>query len=97
VTDANSPGGYDARKPLRAADGVHVEWVEGEAVVLDPQSGELHYLNESAALVFALIQESGFSPALTNLKERFAETPNFEAELDSIIGDMVTKGLLVAE
>jgi hypothetical protein len=95
VTDPIPPGRNDATRPLRAADGMHVEWVEGEAVVLDPQSGELHYLNESAALVFALIQESGFSSALAELKERFADTPNFEAELDSVIADMVAKGLLV--
>lgn len=82
---------------MKAAAGIHVEWVEGEAVILDPRSGELHYLNESAALLFALIQEVGFSAAIAELTERFADLPNFPAELDSVVGDMVAKGLLVDE
>jgi hypothetical protein len=82
---------------VKAAADIHVEWVEGEAVILDPRSGELHYLNESAALLFALIQEIGFSAAIAELTERFSDLPNFPAELDAVVADMVAKGLLVDE
>ena len=42
---------------MRPADGKHVEWIDDEAVVLDPSTEELHYLNGPAALVYALILE----------------------------------------
>jgi hypothetical protein len=82
---------------MRAAEGVHVEWVEGEAVILDPQSGELHYLNESSALLFALIQERGSQAAVAEIRERFSGEPNLGTQLESAIADMLEKGLLVDE
>lgn len=82
---------------MKAADGVHVEWVEGEAVVLDPQTGELHYLNESSALLFALIQEKGSQAAVAEIKSRFPGEPDIGSQLDRAIADMVEKGLLVNE
>lgn len=80
---------------MRVADGMYVEWVEGEAVVLDRTSGELHYLNAPAALVFALVQEHGYERALTELQERFGDDAGMKEELDGLIEDMVEKRLLV--
>jgi hypothetical protein len=82
---------------VKAADWVHVEWVEGEAVLLDPRSGELHYLNESAALLFALIQEVGYDAAVDQMRARFCEESNLKEELESAVRAMLEKGFLVDE
>ncbi|MDQ3983048.1 MAG: PqqD family peptide modification chaperone [Actinomycetota bacterium] len=80
---------------MRVSDVMYVEWVEGEAVVLNRDSGELHYLNGPAALVFALIQEHGYDDALTQLRERFGAAESMPEELDGLIEDMVEKEILV--
>ena len=53
---------------MRPADGKHVEWIDDEAVVLDPSTEELHYLNAPAALLYALILEHGFDRGLEELR-----------------------------
>ncbi len=82
---------------MRVADSMYVEWVEGEAVVLDRDSGELHYLNRPAALVFALIQEHGYEGAMREVGERFGTAPGMRAELDTLIKEMLDKQILVDE
>ena len=82
---------------MRVADSMYVEWVEGEAVVLNRDSGELHYLNGPAALVFALIQEHGYEGALRELYERFGNADGMREELDGLIKDMLDKQILVDE
>ncbi|HEX2295925.1 MAG TPA: HPr-rel-A system PqqD family peptide chaperone [Actinomycetota bacterium] len=79
---------------MKVADAMYVEWVEGEAVVLNRDSGELHYLNGPAALVFALIQEHGFDRALEEVRDRFG-AEQVEADLDDLVSDMKEKGILV--
>jgi hypothetical protein len=74
---------------------MYVEWVEGEAVVLDRESGELHYLNGPAALVFALIEEHGYEDARRQLRDRFGTAEGMQEELDGLIEDMVEKKILV--
>ena len=80
---------------MRTAPGLHVEWVDDEAVILDPQTNQLHYLNPAAALVYALIEELGFDGAIAEVKDRFSGRDEFEAQLDEVIEGMKEKGLLV--
>ena len=82
---------------MRVADGKHVEWVDEEAVVLDSDTGDLHYLNGPAAKVFAFIGEYGYDQALKELEKQHGDTPNFKEELQDVLKDMVEKGLLVDE
>ena len=76
---------------------MHVEWVQDEAVVLDPASGELHYLNAPAALVYASIQEFGFEEGLRQIEQSHGDAPGFAEELSKLLDDMRDKGLLVDE
>ena len=80
---------------MRIGDGMHVEWVEGEAVVLDSSNGALHYLNPTAALVFAEIEEHGYDKALEDLRGRFSDVPEFEQELGQLLHQFQEQGLLV--
>ncbi len=76
---------------------MYVEWVEDEAVVLNRESGELHYLNGSAALVFALIKEHGFDGAMKDVRVRFGSTEEIDGDLAKLVSDMKEKGILVDE
>jgi hypothetical protein len=78
---------------MRAAPGVHVEWVEDEAVVLNLSTRELHYLNHSAAVVYALILEHGLERALVEVKEQMNGVNR--DEVDALISEMQENGLLV--
>lgn len=80
---------------MRAAEKCHVEWVEGEAVVLNQQTEQLHYLNGPAALVYAMILEEGYGPALDKLRTDYGNDPDFERELPALLDDMKERGLLV--
>jgi PqqD family protein of HPr-rel-A system len=80
---------------MRPASGMHVEWVEDEAVVLDQGSGRVHYLNSSAALVYALIQERGYDDAIAELERRHVDVPDLREQVAAAVHDMVAQGLLV--
>jgi hypothetical protein len=80
---------------MRAVDGIHVEWVEDEAVVLDPSSGHLHYLNPPAAVFLALVLEHGYDEALSEYHRTYSQEPNFDEELARMIEQMKEGGLLV--
>jgi hypothetical protein len=80
---------------MQVAPDLHVEWVEGEAVVLNMATGQLHYLNPSAALVFALIQEKGYAAALAELEDRFGADSGFQGELSTVLLTMRQQGLLL--
>ena len=82
---------------MRVVEGKHVEWVEQEAVVLDPESGLLHYLNPTAALVYALILEHGFDDAMQELERTYADNPGMKEELPALLEEMVEQGLLEVE
>jgi hypothetical protein len=79
---------------MKVPPGLHVEWVENEAIVLDAEGSQLHYLNQSAALVWALIAESGYEPALERLSSLYPDS-QLEADLPTLLADMKEKGLLV--
>jgi hypothetical protein len=82
---------------MRAAQGLHVEWVDDEAVVLDSGGGLLHYLNRPAALTYALILEHGHEDAMRRLEELFGGSPHFEQEVDALIEELRDKGLIIDE
>ena len=71
---------------------MHVEWVDDEAVVLEQETGRVHYLNPPAALVYALVIEHGFDAAITKLKE--GENGARGDEVDALLDEMVARGLL---
>lgn len=80
---------------MRPAEGLLVEWVDDEAVVLQPEGDSVHYLNRSAALVFALIQELGYEKAMDQLRESFGSGPLVEVE--DVLQMMLEKGILLEE
>lgn len=80
-------------REIRATDGLHVEWVQDEAVVLDPASGELHYLNPAAAVVYALILEHGYARAVAEVAT-MADAVELRKALPELIDQMIEKGLL---
>ncbi len=80
---------------MRAAAGMHVEWVDVEAVALDPSTGHLHYLNPPAALFLALVLEHGYPRALTEFRSAYAGEADFDEGLTQMIEQMKDGGLLV--
>ena len=79
---------------IQPAPGHHVEWVESEAVVLDPDGANLHYLNPPAAIFFALISEYGHEEARRRLQADFGISVSGD-ELDALVADMLSRGILV--
>jgi hypothetical protein len=72
---------------------IHVEWIDDEAVVLDSGTHRLHYLNPPAALLYALILEHGYEPALQELRGRAGSS--IDDDLPALLENMVERGLLV--
>ena len=92
-----SPVAHSYTSEVRPSNNLHVEWVADEAVVLNPATGELYYLNPPAALVLAFIDEYGFAQGLVELREAHGARPGFEKELAEVLEDMQEKGLLTNE
>ena len=90
---ASSPLPNPRIREIRATDGLHVEWVQDEAVVLDPTSGELHYLNPPAAVVYALILEHGYDRAMAEVAT-MVDTAELQRALPGLIDQMIEKGIL---
>ena len=82
---------------MRAADGMYVEWVDDEAVVLDAATGKLHYLNPPAALFYALVLEHGFEPAVERVRQMYDGDRSTDEELSQMIEQMSENGLLTDE
>lgn len=82
---------YSRYLPSKAA---HVEWVEDEAVVLDQATGEIHYLNPSAALLYGLILEHGTAPALEEIERTRIESDEQREELKGFMDLLLELGLL---
>ena len=79
---------------MRAAEGVHIEWVDEEAVILDPETERLHYLNPTTALFYALILESGYNQAVIEMGDRFSDVEELQGELERVTAQLVEEGLL---
>lgn len=80
---------------MKASPDFHVEWVGEEAVVLNPATGELHYLNPPAALTYALILEHGYKGALQQLRRSHGVRRWRDRSLKLYIQGLVEKGLLI--
>jgi hypothetical protein len=80
---------------MRPETQTHVEWIDNEAVVLDTRTGELHYLNSSAAYVYALILEHGFDQAMTELRRTHGDAISGSDDLPKLIDEFVERGLLI--
>ena len=80
---------------MRAAPELFVEWVDNEAVVLDPESGQVHYLNHSAAVVYASILEHGFDAAMAELERQHGRAAGFAEEMPVLLEELKEKGLLL--
>ena len=74
---------------------MHVEWVDDEAVALDPATGQLHYLNPPAALFLALVLEHGYQRAIAEFRSAYANEPDFDEEFNQMTDQMTEGGLLV--
>lgn len=80
---------------MRPADGKHVEWIDDEAVVLDPSTEELHYLNGPAALVYGLILEHGFDRGLEEVRIIYGTESEIQKGIAECLEGLADKGLLV--
>ena len=80
---------------MRPADGKHVEWIDDEAVVLDPSTEELHYLNGPAALLYALILEHGFDRGMEEVRSIYGAESEIEKGIEDCLEGLADKGLLV--
>ena len=80
---------------MHPADGKHVEWIDDEAVVLDPSTEELHYLNGPAALVYALILEHGFDRGMEEVRSIYGAESEIEKGIEDCLEGLADKGLLV--
>ena len=78
---------------MHPSPGIHVEWIDDEAVVLDQETNRLHYLNPPAALLYALILEHGYESALEELKGR--ADGSIDDDLPALLESMIERGLLV--
>ena len=80
---------------MRLAKGVHIEWVDDEAVVLDQASGHLHYLNASAALILAMVLEHGLDKGVTELTALVGEASSLNEDVETVLADLREKNLFV--
>jgi hypothetical protein len=80
---------------MRVSGDRAVEWVDDEAVVLDPATGELHYLNRSAALIYALILEHGYERGMKEAATMFEGDSGFGEGSAVLVAEMVERGLLI--
>ena len=85
--------GYDFM--MQTPPGIHVQWVDEEAVVLNEATGELHYLNPQSALIYALLIEFGMPRAATEACERLDGPPDeIQEEVANLLATFAEKGLL---
>jgi PqqD family protein of HPr-rel-A system len=70
--------------------------LDGEAVVYDPATGDLHHLNPTATVVFALCDGTASIPELaTEIAETFGEPPTeIEAQVRRLLLRLRRQGLL---
>ena len=75
--------------------GIHVQWVDQEAVVLNEDTSEVHYLNPPAALIYALVLEYGMPGALRHAYQRMDGSEKEVAiAVQDLVRSLLDKGLL---
>lgn len=82
---------------MKVSPGIHIEWVDTEAVVLDNENSLLHHLNPPAALALALIEEYGYEEGVRMLEERHGGDRTTKEEISDLLLTLVSQGLLVNE
>lgn len=82
---------------MRLAPDTHIEWVDDEAVVLDQESGQLHYLNRSAALVLAMILEHGHEEGIKKVIEMHGAQEQVHEDVDAVLNELVDKKVLIPD
>lgn len=80
---------------MRVAAHLHVQWVEDEAVVLDPSTEELHYLNSTASVTLAVLSELGFDRGVEELRRRFSDADGFAEDFSALLEQFKEKGFLI--
>jgi hypothetical protein len=80
---------------IAVAPGRYVEWIADEAIVLEPDTGRLHYLNAPAALMYGLIAEFGYAAAVVEFKHRTKSASGADEALAELVAAMLEKRLAV--
>lgn len=82
-------------RPRRRAD-VQSRTVDGEAVLFDPRTGHAVYLNESAALIWALCDGAASIAEITELlsREIGESAPDIAADIGTTMDGFAAGGLL---
>lgn len=81
----------------RKKDGLHVREIEGQTVILDPGTNQMHTLNATAAFIFEAVDGArGVQEISRDLIERFEVDPGVaEADAARIIEKLTELQLLV--
>ena len=81
----------------KRVDGLLIERVDGEVLVVNEPSHEAHALNESAAIVFDLCDGSMSRAAMAAEVARRTGLPADESVVDLALTDLVEAGLVVLD
>ena len=81
----------------KRVDGLLIERVDGEVLVVNESSHEAHALNESAAIVFDLCDGSMSRAAMAAEVARRTGLPADESVVDLALTDLVEAGLVVLD
>jgi PqqD family protein of HPr-rel-A system len=96
-SDKTRPGGNDmpTMRP-RIRSGLAVEELDGEALIYDEESGQLHHLNPTATLVFTLCDGNATVREMTTDISELYEMPPDEVEpqVRTLIREFRTAGLI---
>jgi hypothetical protein len=80
---------------MQLADGVHIQWIGDEAVALNEETGLLHYLNSTAAVILATVLEHGESEATILLSKAYGDERAMARDMSAVLDVLRDKGLLV--
>jgi hypothetical protein len=82
---------------LTKKDGIIEQELDNEMILSNPDSGDIHILNETAKLVWVLIDGKHNMDAIEQIiKERFLTNNinNVKEDLERILSELKNKGLL---
>lgn len=98
VSRACSVGGSGMVEKVRVCEGVVFEVVDGEAVVLNLNTGIYFTLNRTGTRIWELITEHGDLESVRALmaEEYDAEPEQLAGDLERLAGELVDRGLVEA-